>query len=248
MKNKVLIPLMLLVVLSLSITACRIPIVNVISGSGTMASESRDIHGFDAIRLDGAGTLKITQGETESLTIEAENNILPKLKSNVQGDTLVLGHQDNFWRNALIPTREITYTLTVIDLTALTFNGAGNLDMGDLETSSLKVEINGAGQVKIDELMADSLTVRISGTGNVEIGGEVSEQTIIIDGAGNVKAGDLQTARTSVTFNGVANATVWATESLDVSINGGGSLSYYGSPNLNQDINGAGNINNMGEK
>jgi hypothetical protein len=239
---------MLLIVMSLAITACRLPIVNVVGGSGVMATESRDVHGFDAVRLDGAGTLKITQGETESLTIEAEDNILPKLKSNVQGDTLILGHQDNFWRNALIPTREITYTLTVIDLTALTFNGAGNLDMGDLETNSLKVEINGAGQVKIDDLTADSLSVRISGTGNVDIGGEVTEQSITIDGAGNVKAGDLQTTSTSVNFNGVANATVWATESLDVSINGGGSLNYYGSPSVSQYINGAGNITNMGEK
>ncbi len=248
MKKTALIPLMLLVVMGLAVTACRLPVVNVTRGSGVLASESREVSGFDAIRLDGAGTLKITQGETETLTIEAEDNILPKLKSDVQGDTLVLGHQDRFWQNTLIATREITYTLTVKDLTSLTFNGAGNLDMADLETDSLTVIINGAGQVNIHDLVADSLLVRISGTGNVQLGGEVTEQTITIDGAGNVKAGDLRSASTTITFNGLANATVWATESLNVTINGGGTLNYYGSPTISQDIIGAGQVNHMGEK
>jgi hypothetical protein len=76
----------------------------------------------------------------------------------------------------------------------------------------------------------------------------VTEQNITIDGAGNVKAGDLRSASATITFNGVANATVWATETLTVNINGGGTLNYYGSPNVNQDINGAGDINNLGEK
>lgn len=248
MKKRYILSLTLLVLPSLLLSACQIPFINVVRGSGNVITESREVSGFDEIRLDGAGRLVITQGDTESLEIEAEDNLLPELTSDVRGGTLILGYQEKFWRTSVIPTKEIHYTLTVMDLQKVTFNGAADLEMTSLQTSSLTIEINGAGQIKINDLTADSVSVTINGTGNVELAGEVSTQTIEIDGAGNVRAGDLLTATTSIEVNGLGNSTVWATESLDVTINGGGSLNYYGSPSVTQDINGAGSINSLGQK
>jgi len=248
MKKRYLIVLTLLLLTSLSLSACRLPFINIVRGSGNVITESREVAGFDEIRLDGAGRLVITQGVTESLDIEAEDNILPELTSDVSGGTLVLGYQDKFWRKSVIPTKEILYTLTVTDLSAITFNGAAVLEMETLETSSLAITINGAGQVTFEDLTADSVSITINGTGNVSLAGEASNQMIKIDGAGNVRTGDLLTSTTSVEFNGLGNATVWVTEALDVTINGGGTLNYYGSPSVTQDINGAGDINNLGNK
>jgi hypothetical protein len=246
--KKILLTLSILIIASFMLSACSLPFVNVVRGSGILTSESRQVSGFDAVRLDGAGKLLITQGEIESLTIEAEDNILPELNSTVQGSTLVLGFQDNFWRRTLIPTKTITYTLTVKDLAKVTFNGAGDLEMDKLDTSSLSININGAGQASINDLNADSVNIQITGTGNVQLAGEVAQQNISIDGAGNVQAGDLRSVNTTVKVNGLGNGTVWATETLDVTINGGGTLGYYGAPNITQNINGAGDINNLGSK
>jgi len=190
----------------------------------------------------------VIQGEVESLEIEAEDNILPELTSDVRGSTLVLGYQEKFWRKSVIPIKEIHYILTVTDLTQITFNGAAVLEMETLETPSLAININGAGQVTIGDLTADSVSVTIKGTGSVSLSGEVFTQSIEIDGAGNVRNDDLRTSTTSIEVNGLGNAKVWATESLDIKISGGGVLDYYGSPTVTQDINGAGDINNLGDK
>ena len=246
--KKLFLTLSLFIIASFMLSACSLPFINVVRGSGNLTSESRQVSGFSAVRLDGAGKLLLTQGETESLTIEAEDNILPELNSTVQGDTLVLGFQDNFWRQTVIPTRTITYTLTVKDLSKVTFNGAGDLEMDDLNTGSFSITINGAGQASVNNLNADSVNIQISGTGNIQLAGEVTQQHIIIDGAGNVQTGNLQSASATVNVNGLGNATVWATETLDVTINGGGTLGYFGAPNISQNINGAGNINSLGNK
>jgi hypothetical protein len=58
----------------------------------------------------------------------------------------------------------------------------------------------------------------------------------------------LGTSSTTVDINGLGNATVWATETLDISIDGGGNLRYYGLPQITQDINGFSDIDNLGEK
>ncbi|MFW5714619.1 MAG: head GIN domain-containing protein [Brevefilum sp.] len=202
MKTNRFIAMLILIITVLVLSACRLPFVDVVRGSGDLVAETREVSGFNKVRLDGAGRLVITQGESESLEIEAEDNIINELTAEVRDQTLVLGFQDQPWKTTVIPTRGITYTLTVIDLTDITFNGAGDLEMQSLETSSLNLVINGAGQINLDELMADSLSVQISGTGTIDIGGQVSSHVVAIEGAGNYQAGDLQTSSTEVNING----------------------------------------------
>ena len=245
MKTKKQFSIFALILVGLSLTACQF---TVIRGTGNLVTEQREVSGFDKVRLDGAGRLFITQGDEESLEIEAEDNIIDKLTSDVQGSTLVLGYEEKPWRTTVIPTNGITYTLTVKDLTGLTFNGAGDLEMDALQTTSLDVEINGAGQLTIDELTAEDLMVHIAGASTISVSGQVSSQEVIIDGTGNYKAEDLKTESTSMDINGIGNGIVWATDSLEININGGGTVNYYGSPSVTQDINGLGDINNRGEK
>jgi hypothetical protein len=250
MKKNTILSITVLLLASLSLSACSLslPFITVMSGSGTLATETRQVSGFDKIQLDGAGRLIITQGSEESLEIQAEDNILPELTSDVSGNTLILGYQEKTWRRTVIPTREIVYTLTVTDLRGISFNGAASLEMDVLDTDDLKITINGAGQVNINDLTAENLDIQINGTGNVELAGEVINQTINIDGAGNVRAGDLRSEVTTIEVNGLGNATIWVLETLNVNFNGGGTLNYYGSPNVHQNINGAGSINNLGDK
>ena len=62
----------------LVVSAC-----GVVGGSGKVETETRQVSGFTAIDLTGTGEVTIEQGETESLTIEADDNVLPALTSKV---------------------------------------------------------------------------------------------------------------------------------------------------------------------
>lgn len=248
MKSKKFFFISALLLLSLTLMACSIPVIKVVKGSGNLVTETREVGSFDSIQLDGSGKLVITQGDTNALQIEAEDNILPDLKSTIEGSTLVLGFEEKFWTKTLLPTETITYSLIVTDLNAITFNGAGDLDMNLLDTDNLSIIVNGAGQIQIDNLTADYLSIQINGTGNVSISGEVTSQDINISGAGTVQNGDLKTSQTTITANGLGVATVWATDNLEVTFNGGGTLNYYGEPSVIQNINGAADITHLGNK
>jgi hypothetical protein len=71
-----------LITVALLVTAC-----SVTRGSGQLTTESRPVSGFTKVELSGTGELTIEQTGTESLTISAEDNILPRLTSEVSGDT-----------------------------------------------------------------------------------------------------------------------------------------------------------------
>lgn len=248
MNRKTLLSISLMIIGSLLLSACAITGFNVTRGSGELTTETRAVSEFNRVQIDGAGELIIIQGDTESLEIQAEDNIIDELTSEVRDNTLVLGYRDSFLRNTIIPTERIVYTLTLMDLSEVTINGAADMEIDSLETETFTLNINGAGQISIDELMADNLSVQISGTSSIEVAGQVAEQSITIDGAGNYQAGDLATNITTVDINGLGNATVWATTTLDISIDGGGNLRYYGSPSVTQDVNGVGDIDQLGEK
>lgn len=95
-----------------------------VTGSGLVRSESRTVRDFREVALDGTGTLTITQGATEALTIEAEDNILPVLASNVRDGRLTLGERGTI---GIRPTKPIRYTLTVQDLGAVRLSGSGTI-------------------------------------------------------------------------------------------------------------------------
>jgi hypothetical protein len=63
--------------------------------------------GFTKVELSGTGELRIEKTGTESLTISAEDNILPRLTSKVSGDTLILGTKPT----TIVTTKPITYSL-----------------------------------------------------------------------------------------------------------------------------------------
>ena len=91
-------------------------------GSGVVKTESRTVSGFEAVRLEGSGDVTITQTGSESLTIEADDNILPKLTSDVVDGTLVLGVKKD---ENLSPSHPIRYTVTVAKLTGIALGGLG---------------------------------------------------------------------------------------------------------------------------
>jgi hypothetical protein len=111
-------------------------------GSGTMTSEARDVSGFDAIDLSGSGTVRISVTGSESVTVEAEDNILPLLTTEVRGGTLVLGA-----KQSISPTREIVYTITAVSLTAVTVSGSGSVTATDVDAGTFEVDISGSGTV-----------------------------------------------------------------------------------------------------
>jgi hypothetical protein len=160
MKKNPLISIPFLVLSIFILSACQfLPWVRVVRGSGNLTTETRPVSDFNAIRLDGAGRLVITQGSTESLAIQAEDNLIVELTSQVEDGTLVLGYQDRPWRKSILPTRPIVYTLVVTDLEKLTINGAGDINLQSLQTDALVLEINGAGNFEINALSADTLLV-----------------------------------------------------------------------------------------
>ena len=186
-------------------------------GSGRMATETRDVSGFDEIDLSGSGKVLIAVTGTESLTIEAEDNLLPLLTTEVRNGRLELGA-----KQSISPTREIVYTITVVSLEAVTVSGSGSVTATGIDANGFDVEISGSGSV-VAEGGSESLNLSISGSGVFE--GE-----------------DLESASGTISVSGSGSAVVNVNDDLDVRVSGSGNVEYLGDPSVSVSISGSGDV------
>jgi len=238
-----------LLILSLALAGCGMQNVgdsNTIRGSGKLASETRSVSGFTRIAVQTAGWVKVTKGDTDSLVIDAEDNILPLLVSEVNGNQLVLHTRPNTSYNA---TRQINYTITVKDLSEINVSSSADVQAGDFQASTFNLVLSGSGNVTLASLQAASLGVEISGSGTAELlGGSAGGITANLHSSGNFRAAALESQTAQVSVSGSGTATVWARTNLTATLSGSGDLVYYGSPVVNQNVSGSGRIQSRGNK
>ena len=231
--------------LGLGLVACGFdfgPVAGV-QGSGNVKSESRDVHGFDRVELAGIGTLTITQGSTEALTIRAEDNLLPRIGSIVQGSNLTLAPVSGA---NLRPTKPILYDLTVRQLRAIDVSGAGDATAAGLTSDQLDLSVSGSGRLATSGIAPSTLTVHLSGSGTVTASGRAVRQTVLISGSGRYAARDLASRQASVDVSGSGSSEVNVSDSLTATVSGSGHVTYTGSPRVVQNVSGSGSVNRSG--
>lgn len=243
MSKKTLIVLFALFVMVFG--ACNFNInLDVERGSGNVIRETRDVSGFDQLSLAGIGDVVLTQGSEDSLEIEAEDNILQKITTEVRDGTLYIGYT----QRALLPTKDVKFYLTMREISGLKILGVSNVQSDEIKTDRLDISISGTGNIEIRTLTAEQLNVNLSGAGSFKAEGKVSEQKATLSGAGNYEVEDLESENATIILSGIGRAVVWANDSLDVSISGTGSVDYYGSPEVTRNISGLGNVSSRGNK
>ena len=236
-----------------------------VNGSGNITTKTYDVKDFSRVTLEGFGDVYITQGETEELSVEADDNMFAQLDIRVRGDELILGVKPNI---SLNPSRSIVYHLTVRDLKNITLAGSGNFYSDAVQTNDLKILLAGSGDIEVKGLSGSGLDINLSGSGNItvrkiavtsvatsingsgdiKLDGKADKQTIDVNGSGNYIAGDLETDSASISIMGSGNLTLWAKDKLDIRVNGSGDVSYYGRPTVDQSGFGSGNVKSLGEK
>jgi hypothetical protein len=230
-----------LAVLTLLCAGCTTLPDTCIDGSGTIASETRDVGDFQSVSLTMPATLTVREGNLPAILIEADDNILPFISTTVKDGTLTISQS----RPCVRPTGNVRITAVSPAFRELAILGTGDIRSdGTLRSTSLAARITGAGNLDL-AVETSTLITTITGTGNVHLTGTAQEHTISLPGAGSVDAAALQTARTSVEILGSGNAKVNASETLSVKITGAGTVLYAGNPQVEQTITGAGSVRKL---
>jgi hypothetical protein len=226
------------------VAACSVPGTRpTVAGSGVSATEIYDIEGIHAVSLAAPGTLHIEQGEPESLTVEADENILPYLEIGLRGSDLdirVAGAR-------LKPRVPIRMHLVIRDITGIRLGGSGSIEAPGLRSPSLSLSVAGSGTIRLPDLEVDRLEAEVAGSGDIETSGTAQSQRYSIAGSGSVRALELQSETVQANIAGSGSLWVNASREIDANIVGSGSVRYRGDPRISLRRVGSGSVSPVDE-
>ena len=150
-------------------------------GSGRIVTETRQVSGFDEVELSYPAEVLIQQGSTESLEVEADDNLLPNLKTQVRNGKLEIFYRREDGKH-VNPTKTPKITIVVKDLSDVDFNSAGELTIEKLKTDNLGVSLSGAGNLNLEDIQVKGLGVNLSGAGSVTASGSAEDLDMNISG------------------------------------------------------------------
>ena len=218
--NKKLIGVFIIIALMLGACSFGSLSPNVAVGSGKVAHETRSVSNFTSVVLEGSANVSISSGTTESVVVEADDNILPLIETTVKNGQLVIGNKPNTNITTVSPVK---VTVTMKSLQSVTLSGSGN--------------------VTASGFSGDSLSVNLPGSGNITVTGTTNNLQIKLLGSGNIMCQGLQAKSATVSLSGSGDIQVYASQSLDASILGSGSIRYSGNPSqVKKSLSGSGSI------
>ena len=191
--------------------------------SDSVVTQTRDVGSFSGISLSGVGHLVAEPGSTDTLTITANENVLPHLVSEVRGGVLHLEARD---MGEVQGELHVEYHVTVRQLDEVHASGVTTAEVHGVDARRFRVEISGVSSVVAE--------------------GRADRQDISVSGVSAYEAEQLSTRVTHVLMSGVSHAVVDVSERLEGSLSGPSQLVYIGSPSVSVTTAGGSTVRPQG--
>lgn len=215
-----------------------------VPGSGNVQTETRDTGAFEAVSIEYPGAeITIQQSDKETVKIEADDNLLPQLSTEVVSGRLTIKNMETDWKSTVKPSQPVKIDITVRGLNEIELSApVGDLELDELQADTLKLVLSGGAQIRINGIQVNLLDTDLSGAGSIQASGTAEEIKLILSGLGSFNATDLESNTATIELSGMGDATVRVEQELAATITGAGSIKYFGNPHVEQNITGAGSI------
>ncbi len=187
-------------------------------GSGRTASEVRNVSGFKAVDVGGVFQVEIVAQKEHSVEIEADDNLLQFIKTDVRNGVLNIETS-----RRLKTSNPLRIRITAPDIEELEVSGAATVAAVNLKNDGLKVDSSGASKIKV--------------------AGETAKLVVDVSGATKVDADELTAENVTVEASGASSVRVNVSGNLRARTSGASSVVYSGNPkDVVKKTSGAGSV------
>ncbi|NHZ81162.1 DUF2807 domain-containing protein [Massilia sp. CCM 8695] len=216
-----------------------------VQGSTIIKRQTRALGHFTGLALSLPAKVEVRIGDTESVTIETDDNLLPLVETVIEDGTLQLRPNK---RNLNLQTRTMKIVVQAKNLDHISIGGSGSIDADALRGDKVRINVGGSGSIVVKGIEADNAVIAVGGSGSLTSGsGALNKASISIGGSGDVNIGKVKAREAKISVAGSGEAIVWASDSLNASIAGSGEVKYYGDPKVSKSVAGSGNTRRLGD-
>ncbi len=232
--------------------------------SEDVVTEEKDFADFTHVDVEGAFEVEITQADSFSIIISADESLFDYIELSKVGGTLKIYLKPrhiftDFTLGAKTLRVEITMpALHGLELSgatkgtitgfkssedfSLVVSGASSLETFDVEVGDAEFEVSGASRVS-GNMTADDAEFEVSGASSIELSGSADNIILEVSGASRVDLADFALNDADVDLSGASEATLNVKGRLDTALSGASRLYFYGNPTMgNISVSGASTI------
>ncbi|MDI9365575.1 MAG: head GIN domain-containing protein [Flavobacterium sp.] len=213
-----------------------------IEGNGNIVKDVRTLGSFTSIGSGGSWDVIISYGTDKNVIVEADENLLPKIITEIKGDKLTI-RTENYVN--LKSKNKIKIYVSLTKLSGISLAGSGNITgVGNFANDDKTTfSIAGSGNINLNFKSIERVGISIAGSGNVILKGKTEALGVSIAGSGDAICNDLVAEDVKVSIAGSGNAKVNASNILKVSIVGSGDVYYTGDvTNISKSVAGSGKV------
>jgi hypothetical protein len=198
-------------VLAISLTGC-----NLIGrgGEGPLKSETRTTTAFSQVEVSNGIRLTVQIGPTQSVEVRAQENILPVIATDIQGDTLRIHSTQGY-----TTSEGVTVTVVTPTLSGISMSGGSQGTATGLAADSLRIELSG-GSALTASGSATTLSLNVRGGSRATLN-ELIAKTVVLDLSGGSNAQVNVSEQVSGSASGASRVTVTGGARINVESTGG---------------------------
>lgn len=207
-------------------------------GSGNLSSEKRNVSEFKAIHASNSIDVEIKTGPP-SVEVEADDNILQYVKTEVSGKMLHIGLESGV---SLYNTHIKVY-VTVPELSRVEASSSADVKVVDVIKNAGKVSFDASSSADIEaEVDAPEVSAEANSSATVTLSGKTKNYKADVSSSADIKSAELLSENTKVSANSSGSAVVYASVSLDADASSSGSIEYSGGATVKSNTNSSGSV------
>ena len=217
-----------------------------IKGNGQIKKETREVSNYTSLASQGFMDVQIAYGNSNSVVIEADENLLPYIETLVENGKLSIKTKKNV--NLKSSSKMVIY-VSMTKINSLQLSGSGNINGSGAFTNDGKTDIgvSGSGNLTLDFDSFKDLDLSVSGSGNIDLKSSATNSiTAKVSGSGNIDCSSISSKDVDAKLSGSGNIKVYANNSIDAKISGSGNVYYKGNAqNISSKVMGSGKVLKM---
>lgn len=205
-------------------------------GNGNVITDTRDVSDdFDYISAQEGLAVYVTQDDTFKIEVEADENIIDHIKTDIKNGRLKVHSDINLGRG----TKKIYVSLPEVHKLSVS-SGARIETKNTVTADDLTLAGTSGGQLEID-MISNELEIDATSGASLNINGTADRADIDVSSGGTINARDLQTKNCKADASSGGNIRVQVSKNLIADASSGGSIQYTGDADVtkNKSISGS---------
>jgi len=196
-----------------------------VHGNHNVTRSERKLGSFDGVKASSGVDVYLKQGDNESVTVEADENLHDYILTEVKGGVLHVYTEVSI-RDA--EKERVYVTIKNINLVE-TSSAADIVGESPIKSDELRLSASSAGDIHL-EVYTRELDINISSSGDMTLTGETDEMDASLSSAGDLNAYDLKAKEAEINVSSAGDADIYVTDKITAKASSAGDVNYKGDP------------------